>query len=127
MFECHCRDCQRAGGGAFLPVVYVPLRSFNLTKGTLRYYYTESVAGSFNKRGFCTDCGSRISGAETAEGIGILAGSLDDPSWFRPQVHIFVADAQPWDILDPALPHFAEYPPSSAATDSLGRPRGRSC
>jgi hypothetical protein len=109
MFECHCRDCQQAGGGAFSPVVYVPATSFKLTKGTIRHYGTPSRAGGHNKRGFCGGCGSRISGGETPDGIGILAGSLDDPSWFRPQMHMFVADAQPWDVLGQAVPRFDEY------------------
>jgi hypothetical protein len=51
--------------------------------------------------------------------IGIFASSLDDPSWFRPQYHIFVADAQPWDLLDPALPKFQHYAPEdNSQTDS---------
>ena len=38
MFKCHCRDCQRAAGGAFTPIVVVPADSFKLTSGTPRYY-----------------------------------------------------------------------------------------
>src|SRR5207247_5123212 len=40
--------------------------------------------------GFCAECGSRITGGESEnpskEFIGITAGSLDDPSWFSPQM-----------------------------------------
>jgi hypothetical protein len=43
--------------------------------------------------------------------VGILAGTLDDPSWFQPQMDIFVSDAQPWDNMDPAIPKFEQYPP----------------
>jgi hypothetical protein len=43
-----------------------------------------------------------------------LAASLDDPSWFQPQMDIFVSDAQPWDQMDPAIVKFGQYPPSSA-------------
>ena len=43
--------------------------------------------------------------------IGILAGTLDDPSWFQPQMDIFVSDAQPWDQMDPKIPKFEQYPP----------------
>jgi len=46
--------------------------------------------------------------------VGVLAGTLDDPSWFQPQMDIFVSDAQPWDQMDPAIPKFGQYPPSSA-------------
>jgi hypothetical protein len=110
MFRCHCRDCQRVSGGAFSPVVYVPMKSLYITKGALSYYSTESMAFGRNKRGFCGECGSRLTGGETAEGIGVLAATLDDPTAFRPQVDIHVADAQPWDTLDPATPKFERYP-----------------
>ena len=114
MFYCHCRDCQRAGGGAFAAAVLVPAEAFRLTQGSLRYHFTSSASGGRHKRGFCAECGSRITGGEfdrPSEKVGIIAGSLDDPSWFRPRYHIFTADAQPWDHMDPALPKFKEYPP----------------
>ena len=111
MFQCHCTDCQHISGGPFTAVVYVRLESYKITKGTPRYYFTDSEMGGKNKRGFCGDCGSRISGGETETGIGINAGSLDDPSWFSAHMHIFASDAQPWDAIDPAIPQFETYPP----------------
>jgi len=65
-----------------------------------------------------TDCGSRITGAESdapSSIVGIVAGSLDDPSWFRAQMDIFTEDAQPWDHMDPAIPKYEQYPPSPPA------------
>lgn len=112
MFNCHCRNCQRVSGGPFSPVVYLPANAFRLTRGSLRYYATPSAAGGHNKRGFCPECGSRISGGESADGIGVTASSLDDPSWFRPELHMWVSDAQPWDLLDPKIARFDQYPPS---------------
>ncbi|HEY5770792.1 MAG TPA: GFA family protein [Terrimicrobium sp.] len=111
MFNCHCRDCQRVSGGAFTPVVYVPAHAFRLTGGSLRYYATPSEAGGYNIRGFCPDCGSRISGGEGPNGIGVTASSLDDPSWFRAELDMWVSDAQPWDHLDLKRPMFSQYPP----------------
>jgi hypothetical protein len=112
MFNCHCRDCQRASGGASSPVVYVPAKAFKITKGSPRYYSTSSEAVGHNKRGFCADCGSRLFGGGTDEGRGINAASLDHPSLFNPQMHIWTSDAQPWDQMDPKLPKFEKYPPS---------------
>jgi hypothetical protein len=43
--------------------------------------------------------------------VGVTAGSLDDSSWFQPQMDIFVSDGQPWDQMDPAIPKFEQYPP----------------
>ena len=85
MFNCHCRDCQRATGTAFSAVVYVPAKAFKITKGAPRYYSTSSGAVGHNKRGFCADCGSRLFGGGADKGQGINAASLDDPTLFKPQ------------------------------------------
>jgi hypothetical protein len=52
-----------------------------------------------------------VTGGETNGTIGVLAGTLDDPSMFRSDADIHVADAQPWDILDPAVTKYDRYPP----------------
>jgi hypothetical protein len=109
MFNCHCRDCQRASGGPYSAVVYVPAKAFKITKGSPGYYSTPSQAVGHNKRGFCPECGSRLFGGATDEGQGITASSLDDPSLFRPQFDIFTSDAQPSDHMDPKLPKFEKY------------------
>ncbi|MEO6995234.1 MAG: GFA family protein [Lacunisphaera sp.] len=114
MAKCHCRDCQRTSGGPYSPAVVVPISAFRVTKGTIQHFETPSLAGGHNLRGFCAKCGSRLTGGESSEEgiIGLFASSLDDPSWFRPSVELFVADAQPWDPLDPRLPKYPENKPS---------------
>jgi hypothetical protein len=113
MLKCHCRDCQQISGGPYVAVVVVPLRAFKITKGTLQHFATPSHHGGHNKRGFCAKCGSRLTGAENPERgiIGLTASSLDDPGLFRPAMDIFVAEAQPWDLMDPGLPKHERYPP----------------
>ena len=105
-YECHCRDCQQVSGGPYIPVVVVPLKHFKITKGTLQHHATPSLTGGHNLRGFCAKCGSRLTGAENPERgiIGITASSLDDASWFKPTMDIFVSDAQAWDMMDPESP-----------------------
>ena len=115
MFNCHCRDCQQVTGGGFIAGLLVPASAFRLTKGQLRYHFTPSAAGGKHKRGFCAECGSRITGGQSDERptgfVGVTAGSLDDPSGFRPQMDFFVSDAQPWDLMDPTIPKYELYPP----------------
>lgn len=110
MFKCHCHDCQHVSGGGYAPVVYLPKAAFHVTKGSLQRYATESTGMGQNLRGFCGRCGSRISGGEKENGIGILAGTLDDPTLFQPTVDIHVTDIQPWDLLDPKTTKFDGYP-----------------
>ncbi len=114
--KCHCRECQRVSGGGFAAALLVPADSFRLTKGTPKYHFSPSAGGGEHKRGFCPECGSPVTGGENTERasgvVGVLAATLDDPSWFRPQMEIFTSEAQPWDRLDPDIPHYSEYPPS---------------
>jgi len=113
MLKCHCRDCQQVSGGAYTPVVIVPLKAFKITRGALRHYATPSLAGGYNLRGFCPKCGSRLTGAENPESgiIGLTASNLDDPSWFKPKMDIFVCDAQAWNLMEPDLPKHQHYKP----------------
>ena len=66
-FKCHCHDCQRVTGGGFVAGLLVPASAFRLTKGQLRYHFTPSAAGGRHKRGFCAECGSRLTGGEPDE------------------------------------------------------------
>lgn len=112
--NCHCRDCQRLGGGAYAPIVVVPLQAVTITQGELKRHATARLNGRENVRGFCASCGSRLTvGENPARNIvGLLAASLDDPSEFRPTMDIFTEDAQPWDTMDANLPKHRRHAPA---------------
>jgi hypothetical protein len=114
MLRCHCRDCQRVAGGAHASYVVVPADAFKLTSGIPQYFFTESVALGRQKRGFCTACGSHVTGGEKAGGaspiVALHPASLDDPAGFSAQMEVWTSDAQPWARLDPSLPQFPYYP-----------------
>jgi hypothetical protein len=109
MLNCHCRDCQRATGSAYAPVVVVPRNAIRMT-GELRYYKVTGESGSFVERGFCPKCGSRIAGKleRFPEIVGLLAGSLDDPSLHKPVADIFTASAHLWDHMGPDSQKFSK-------------------
>ena len=75
-FKCHCRDCQQVTGGGFVAGLLVPASAFRLTKGQLRYHFTPSAAGGKHKRGFCAECGSRITAGNPMSGPRDLWESL---------------------------------------------------
>src|SRR6201993_3766754 len=110
-FHCYLRDCQKTTGGAYTPVFYVPANAFKITKGTPKYFGTTSEMMGDNVRGFCPECGSRLFGGKTDFGQGIVAGTLDDPSLYKPQHEIWISDAPPGDSMDPKLPKFEKYAP----------------
>ena len=117
MHNCHCRDCQRASGGPFSPVIVVPAVAFRILQGPLSFYAVAGHFGADTHRGFCAQCGSPILGKSDAapQFLGIKVSSLDDPSWFKAQADIFTSEAQPWDLMDPVLPKFEQYPPFVAS------------
>ena len=107
-FNCHCRDCQRASGSAYASGLLVSADAFRFTKGSPKYHPATSDSGRAVGRGFCADCGSPVVATQAGFPIYIVyAASLDDPSWHRPTMEIFTSSAQPWDQLNPALPHYA--------------------
>lgn len=109
--NCHCRECQKASGGAYVPAFAVPVSAVTIT-GAVKYYESPADSGNTFSRGFCPTCGGRLFGKTSGypQFILITAGSLDDPSRFTPAMDFFTASAQPWDHMDPALPKFSRQP-----------------
>jgi hypothetical protein len=111
--QCHCRDCQRQTGSAYIAAMRVPAAGFRITKGAPKQYVSTSDGGNRVTRAFCGDCGSPIyiQVSTRPDLVGLRVGTLDDPSEFHPEADIFVKSAQPWDHMNPALPKYDTYPP----------------
>jgi hypothetical protein len=114
--QCHCRDCQRSSGTAYIAAMRVPSALFRITQGTPRRFVGKSDSGNQITRVFCGDCGSPlyVQVSTRPDIVGIRVGTLDDPSGFRADADIFIKSAQPWDHMDPALPKYPAYPPGKA-------------
>ena len=96
---CHCTTCQKNTGSAFSLNLGLPQDAVSIQGDTLVTY--EDRAGASGKpfyRSFCSRCGSPISGKGDAYAglIFIKAGTLDDPSWVKPNAHIWCSEKQPW-------------------------------
>ena len=98
VYACHCKECQRQSGSAFGMTVVVPKASFRVTKGSLKSSRREGESGRTVVGWFCGDCGTRIyhSPGQLAENCNLKPGTLDDTSWLRPTVHVWLKSAQPW-------------------------------
>ena len=109
--QCQCRDCQRATGSGHLSAMAFPAAAVALT-GTPKFHTSRGDSGNTVDRGFCPDCGSPViwKFSRNPGMVAIVAGSLDDPSRFAPQVVFFASRGHAWDLLDPKLPKFETLP-----------------
>lgn len=103
--NCHCKDCQRSSGSAFIPAMVFPEKNVSII-GTAKYFDSTSDSGSIHSRGFCPNCGSQLFAKfNTMPGmLGVKAGTLDNPSSYVPKLNFYVASAAPWDHMSPELP-----------------------
>jgi len=58
-YLCHCSDCQRFTGSAFLTGMAFPASSVS-AQGELKTYSNTSEAGRQVRRLFCPNCGSGV-------------------------------------------------------------------
>ena len=110
--NCLCKACQKTSGASCVSVLNVPISAVEVSGEVRRSVRTGDTGGKV-ENGFCAKCGSRVfSYAESLIGhMNIMATSLDDPSWFRPSLNIYVASAPPWHHVDRSLPSFDTVPP----------------
>ena len=116
--QCHCRDCQRQSGAAYVAAMRVPSAGFRITRGTPKRYVAKADSGNEIVRVFCGDCGTPlyVQVATRPDLVGLRVCTLDDPSGFRAEADIFVKSAQPWDYMNPTIPKFPTYPSGKSYT-----------
>jgi hypothetical protein len=111
--DCQCRQCQRESGTGHASHLNFMSETAVVT-GKASTWEMVGDGGTVKSRAFCPTCGSPVYMTFPAmpDVIVIRAGSLDDPSRYRPQMISWSAAAQPWDHVDPTLPAFARMPPT---------------
>ncbi len=126
MYACHCTNCQKQTGSAFVLSTAIVEAAFSFTEGTPAKVEWVSDAGNNRYGYFCGDCGCRIANGQTPS-IGVLslrAGTFDDTSWVRPAAHIWTKSAQRWikfeedDLLFEGQP--TDYQPAIERFRSFG-------
>jgi hypothetical protein len=75
-----------------MSVVGVPRGTVKIS-GEVKCFEVKSDSGNLVSRGFCPDCGSRLFTRPAAAPtiISIMAGSLNDPGWYRPSMDFYTA------------------------------------
>ncbi len=110
---CHCRDCQRAGGGGHSVIGAFPAAAVKVVKGATTDFSSAGGSGGTVTRRFCGRCGSRLfSSSQTAGPLLMVAvGSLDDPNLLSPALHIYGRDRSAWDHVHAEHMVFETTPP----------------
>ena len=83
---CHCEQCRRTSGH-FVAATAARVDDFVLIEDRgLEWYRSPPEA----RRGFCRECGSSLFWKlDAREEIGIMAGTLDQPTGLTTSMHIF--------------------------------------
>jgi len=110
---CHCTDCQRRSGSAFAINLWIEQEKVVLQSGEL--LQREAPGGESGKpydSWGCSDCGTALWGYFHKSPQGsrfVRAGTLDDPSAFAPDVHIFTRSKLPWVTIPDGVPSFEAF------------------
>jgi hypothetical protein len=108
---CHCLDCQRQTGGAFVINALIETDRIALLRGAPRAVAVPTASGGPHDVYRCPTCQVAVwsdYGRRPAIRF-VRVGALDDPAAVPPDVHIFTRSKQPWVGLPPATPAFAVY------------------
>ena len=109
--HCHCSQCRRLHGAAFVTFAEVKTSKFRYVTGEDKVRVYES--STKNERVFCGTCGSNILVASKAYpefvylSMGLVDGNPDHP----PAYHEYVGSKAPWHEITDDAEQFVEGPP----------------
>ena len=111
MGHCYCADCRKASGSGFIPFMSYSADAVRFSGQTLAFR-SRSARGGESVRNSCRVCGGLVFGGEVGKDASftIYAGSLDDASFFHPQIAIFDRGRPDWAVIPPGLPVFDTMP-----------------
>ncbi len=122
---CHCKDCQRQTGTAFVLNALIEADRVELLSGDPSASKMPTDSGQPHRVFRCPDCGTAVwseYGGLTKLRF-VRVGTLDDPTALPPDVHIYTRSKLPWVTLPAGVPAFEAYYSSREVwpTESLER------
>jgi hypothetical protein len=107
---CHCRDCQRISGSAFVINIWIEDR-FVGTDAAPNSFMLKGGSGNPHEVFFCGKCGTYVWSryGRRSNSLFVRAGTLDNPAAVRPDVHIFTRSKLPWLPLPEGAPLFDAF------------------
>ncbi len=108
---CHCRDCQRQTGSAFVLNALIETDRIALLSGSPLPVSVPTDSGRPHDIHRCPTCQTALwsdyGGRPKLRFVRV--GTLDRPEQMPPDVHIFTRSKLPWISLPEGVPAFAEY------------------
>jgi hypothetical protein len=123
---CHCLNCQRQTGSAFVINLLIEADRVELLSGAPKPIDVPRDDGSNQRIYRCPDCQVAVfSEYGRPEVLFVRGGTLDDPSGVTPDVHIYTRSKVGWLTLPESAPAFEAYYDSKALwpAESLERLR----
>jgi hypothetical protein len=124
---CHCRDCQRQTGSAFVINALIETDRIALLAGAPEPLGVPTDSGRPHDIYRCPAC--RIALWSDYGGRPALrfvrVGTLDDPAALEPDVHIYTRSKLPWIRLPEGVPAFEKYYRTETLWPAAGLARRR--
>jgi hypothetical protein len=108
---CHCLNCQKHTGSAFVINMLIEASRVETLRGTPEPVTMPLNGGSPNRIFRCATCRVAVwseYGNRTAIRF-VRGGTLDDPAAVAPDVHIYIRSKLPWVRLPERVPAFEAY------------------
>jgi hypothetical protein len=108
---CHCSDCRRQTGGAFVVNGQIEADRITLVCGQLTATPMPTDSGRPHDVYRCAFCQTALWSDYGKRPFlrFVRIATLDDPAALRPGAHIFVRSKLPWVTLDDDIPAFDVY------------------
>jgi hypothetical protein len=107
---CHCRNCQRQTGSAFVINLLIEADRVELVTGTPQPVDVPRDDGSSQRIHRCPQCQVAVfSEYGRPEVLFVRGGTLDEPSAVTPDVHIYTRSKVDWLTLPEGAPAFEEF------------------
>jgi hypothetical protein len=107
---CHCLNCQRQTGSAFVINVLIEADRVALLAGEPKRVPVPRSGGKRQQIYRCPTCQVAVFSTYTSAKVRFVrAGTLDDPSSIEPDVHIYTRSKVPWVELPGSAQAFTTY------------------
>jgi hypothetical protein len=107
---CHCLNCQRQTGSAFVVNILIETDRVELVAGEPVAVSVPRDGGKKQEIWRCPSCQVAVFSQYTSPRVRFVrAGTLDDPSSVEPDVHIYTRSKLPWVVLPESVPAFGTY------------------